>query len=256
MCRLQLKQTICCPIFVISSLLLYLIMIVGVYQDISLGADGSSTLQLFEYSMVYATAGIILPIPAVLPIVWYISDDLEGASYLALLRSGKRDYYLGKISAAIISSGAVVAAASFLFCVTTKMTEKPTGPSMFTMSGYNNPLLHMFDKQEWWILLLVCHIFARMVFASICGMFSLCLSAFTGNRYVLAGAPVVGCLGVSYFSQALRIQSWLNPFQITLEYFSTLDGNGLLHTIAYQFIAYIFFGIVYWKRQEGRFRDG
>lgn len=115
-------------------------------------------------------------------------------------------------------------------------------------------LLRFLEKREWWGLLLVCHVFAWTVYASICCMLSLCLSAFTTNRYVLAGVPVVACLGISYFSQATGTQAWLDPFFVTLEY--RPEGNGLLHTFAYQFEACTVLGLIYWRKLEGRLRNG
>ena len=269
MLKVQLKQTVCSPVFLVSCLSLYLLLIlqeIQVFTNPGLIEQGLLSEYLEWYfeektiggllsdHMGGSATGSFFCIMVVLPTVWYRSKHWEGETYYTLLRSGKREYYLGNIGSAILSSMLMAGLALLLYCITLGLIGFHFGPSRWE-EWYTDQALIFLAGQGWYPLITGFYILTRMMYAAVCCMESLVLSAFISDRYLLVGMPYVCVWGISLIADMNGLPL-LSPSRIPLDVFEVHEGGSILYSTVYSVILCALLGLIYWRRCERRLRHG
>lgn len=263
MIRMQVKEMVCSPAFVLTTVGFALLMLFQGAPELFIWKMGRYIQFRWENMMVFSFMGIIEAIPPVIPLVWFCTGSWEGSTYHVISRSGKRRYYLGRISSAILTGMLVVLVSCLLYCAVLALAGCPLGNSVWAKNGekvyssahYAYPLYQYLDHHRMWWATMALNVFSHMAFGAVCCMITLALTSVTDNRYVLLGAPFLWTLGGSMLSQFLyQYLWWINPLYMKLDYQTT--HATLIRTLLYFLIASSLMGICYWKQTERRLRDG
>lgn len=257
MFRVQFRELVCSPSFLLSTIGFFLLMLFQTIPDITHGGDFNITLHM-DMIMLFSFVGITAAIPPVIPLAWQYSAGWENSTYYVILRSGKRDYYRGKIGSAILTGMLSAGVSCGLYCLTLALLNIPMGPPIWGRQPgeetiYLYPMFQYLDNHDLWGIMLGLEVFSHMAFAAICCMVTLALSAFTSNRYILVGGPFLGTMGLTLIFQYNRLW-WLSPTCVKIDYqgeFATI-----FYTLIYLAAACAVLGLVYWYQTERRLRDG
>lgn len=260
MFKIQLRELICSPSFILSSTGFFLLMLFQSIPDITHGFHETATItKHMDMIMLFSFVGIAAAIPPVIPLAWQHSVGWENSTYYIILRSGKRKYYWGKISSAILTGMLSSGISCGLYCLTLSLLGVPMGPPLWGQQPgaatiYLYPMFQYLDNHNLWGIMLALEIFSHMAFAGICCMVALTLSAFTSNRYLLLGGPFLGTMGLSLIAQFNHTIQWLDPTYVKIDYQNS--GATIFRTITYLVVACAALGLIYWYQTERRLRNG
>lgn len=269
MLRQQLKQIVFSPIFAISCLIFYLLLMleeVQLYTNVEVIRQGlletvveqareiSTILDLLTDRLSYGFTGVFCCIAVVLPTVWYRSEDWEGETYYYILRSGKKNYLVTQIASAILSSMLVSGIVLLLYCGTLGLMGYRLGPPQ-DVEWFADPLLILCAQKNWYFMMVACYILTRMLFSAICCMISLTLSAFFSDRYILVGTPYLYYMALAIFTQTTGTSKYLGLDRIPLDMSASMEGS-LRHSVLYSVVCCTLLGAIYWYRIKRRLNDG
>lgn len=265
----QLKQIIFSPIFAISCMIFYLLLMleeVQLYTNVEVIRQGlletaveqqiktTTILDLLTDRLSYGFTGVFCCIAVVLPTVWYRSEDWEGETYYYILRSGKKNYLVAQIASAILSSMLVSGIVLLLYCGTLSLMGYRLGPPR-TIELFVDPLLIFFAEKNWHFMIVACYILTRMLFSAICCMISLTLSTFFSDRYILVGTPYLYYMALAIFTQTTGTSKYLGLDRILLDMSADLEGS-LRHSVLYSVVCCALLGAIYWCRIKRRLKNG
>lgn len=211
MFRFYLKNTIISPAMALAVVGLYLSMLVSAWP-----LGNSDLLYNYQQTISLGFTAFFIPVASVIPICYFQYNLVTGRTLqYYLMRTKKKNYFLGACVGALLS-GAVVMIGAFILFSMTCFIYSPMGSPYIGNGLFGQDSSFYIELGKYPILLYLLNGFVFTLNGTIWPMLSLMCFGFTSNRYIVVALPFISRTIMSYFAQFTDIY-FLDPSQLLLK---------------------------------------